>query len=173
MIRRGEARAATRYCGVPAEQLHFLDMPFYETGKVRKKPLGRRGHHASPLICCAKFSRIRFTWRAICPIRTARIALVWQAVLQGLCGNCQDDDWQADCQVWLYRGAWQEWGPEQIEMAVPLSPQELMRKRVAIFKHQSQKDKALFPGPRSARVLATRRRSQPRDGQALRPTRTR
>jgi glucosamine-6-phosphate deaminase len=49
--------------------------------------------------------------------------------------------------VWLYRGAWQEWGPEQIEMAVPLSPQELLRKRVAIFKHQSQKDKALFPGP--------------------------
>src|SRR5690606_5923581 len=51
-----------------------------------------------------------------------------------------------ECEVWLYRGAWQEWEPEQIEMAVPLSPEELDRKRVAIFKHESQKDKALFPG---------------------------
>jgi glucosamine-6-phosphate deaminase len=67
-------------------------------------------------------------------------------VLQA-CTETKDDEWQTDCQVWLYRGAWQEWGPDQIEMAVPLSPQELMRKRVAIFKHQSQKDKALFPGP--------------------------
>ena len=54
--------------------------------------------------------------------------------------------WYAQCQVWLYRGAWQEWGPEQIDLAVPLSPQELRRKIDAIFKHQSQKDKALFPG---------------------------
>ena len=48
--------------------------------------------------------------------------------------------------MWLYRGAWQEWEPEQIEMAVPISPSELMRKRSAVFKHQSQKDKAMFPG---------------------------
>jgi glucosamine-6-phosphate deaminase len=48
--------------------------------------------------------------------------------------------------VWLYRGAWQEWEPERIEMAVPLSPEEVLRKRTAIFKHQSQKDRAMFPG---------------------------
>ena len=56
-----------------------------------------------------------------------------------------------DCEVWLYRGAWQEWGPEDIEMAVPLSPDEVMRKRLAIFKHESQKDRALFPGPDDVR----------------------
>ena len=54
-----------------------------------------------------------------------------------------------DCYVWLYRGAWQEWAVSDIEMAIPLSPQELMRKRTAVFKHQSQKDSALFPGPDS------------------------
>jgi glucosamine-6-phosphate deaminase len=56
------------------------------------------------------------------------------------------DDWAADCEVWLYRGAWQEWEPEQIDMAVPISPPELAQKKQAIFKHQSQKDKAMFPG---------------------------
>jgi glucosamine-6-phosphate deaminase len=58
-----------------------------------------------------------------------------------------DRPWMKTCDVWLYRGAWQEWGPDEIEMAVPLSPDEVERKRIAIFKHESQKDKALFPGP--------------------------
>jgi glucosamine-6-phosphate deaminase len=56
------------------------------------------------------------------------------------------DQWLSDCYVWLYRGAWQEWGIEDIDMAVPLSPGELLKKRRAIFKHQSQKDQAMFPG---------------------------
>jgi len=59
--------------------------------------------------------------------------------------------WFADCEVWLYRGAWQEWGPEQIDMAVPLSPDELRRKRYAIFHHQSQKDRTMFPGAQDNR----------------------
>ncbi len=59
--------------------------------------------------------------------------------------------WARDCIVWLYRGAWQEWEPEEIEMAVPLSPDEVVRKRMAIFKHESQKDRALFPGPTDPR----------------------
>ena len=67
--------------------------------------------------------------------------------LAGLQSECKDEPWYEQCDVWLYRGAWQEWSPHQIEMAVPLSPHELMRKRTAIFKHESQKDKALFPGP--------------------------
>ncbi len=60
--------------------------------------------------------------------------------------SVSSDDWFQNCRVWLYRGAWQEWEPHQIEMAVPLSPDELLRKRMAIFRHQSQKDRALFPG---------------------------
>ncbi|MFC1758275.1 glucosamine-6-phosphate deaminase, partial [Planctomycetota bacterium] len=63
------------------------------------------------------------------------------------CDRVKDSDWYKDCVVWLYRGAWQEWSPEQIEMAVPLSPREVSQKRQAIFKHESQKDRALFPGP--------------------------
>jgi glucosamine-6-phosphate deaminase len=145
IIRRGEARAATRYCGVPAEQLHFLDMPFYETGKVRKKPLGPEDISITvDLLREVRPHQIYVAGDLSDPHGTHRTCLA--AVLRA-CIDTKSDDWQADCQVWLYRGAWQEWGPEQIEMAVPLSPQELLRKRVAIFKHQSQKDKALFPGP--------------------------
>jgi glucosamine-6-phosphate deaminase len=68
------------------------------------------------------------------------------AVLKA-CQECEAEAWFQECEVWLYRGAWQEWAPHQIEMAVPLSPLELDRKRTAIFKHESQKDRALFPGP--------------------------
>lgn len=145
IIRRGEARAATRYCGVPSEQLHFLDMPFYETGKVRKKPLGPEDISITvDLLRKVQPHQIYVAGDLSDPHGTHRTCLA--AVLKA-CMETANDEWQADCQVWLYRGAWQEWGPEHIEMAVPLSPQELLRKRVAIFKHQSQKDKALFPGP--------------------------
>jgi glucosamine-6-phosphate deaminase len=78
------------------------------------------------------------------PHGTHRVCL--NAVLAA-CRRSQGDDWFANCEVWLYRGAWQEWGPHEIEMAVPLSPAEVDRKRTAIFKHESQKDRALFPGP--------------------------
>ncbi len=81
---------------------------------------------------------------AIFLIGTHRVCL--KAILNAL-KECQDDDWMEDCYVWLYRGAWQEWDINEIEMAVPLSPQELAKKRRAIFKHQSQKDRPLFPGP--------------------------
>ena len=56
------------------------------------------------------------------------------------------EDWYQLCEVWLYRGAWHEWEPHEIEVAVPLSPDEVLRKRMSIFKHESQKDRALFPG---------------------------
>jgi glucosamine-6-phosphate deaminase len=145
LIRRCEARAATRYCGVPSDRLHFLDMPFYETGKVRKKPLGAEDIRITvDLLREIRPHQIYVAGDLSDPHGTHRTCL--SAVLKA-CAETASEDWQGDCQVWLYRGAWQEWGPERIEMAVPLSPQELMRKRVAIFKHQSQKDKALFPGP--------------------------
>lgn len=145
LIRRTEARAATRCCGVPAEQLHFLDMPFYETGRVRKKPLGPEDIRITvDLLRSIRPHQIYAAGDLSDPHGTHRTCL--SAVLQA-CNQCAGDDWYPDCHVWLYRGAWQEWGPHQIEMAVPISPAELLRKRGAIFKHQSQKDKALFPGP--------------------------
>ncbi len=145
LIRRTEARAATRCCDVPAENLHFLDMPFYETGRVRKKPLGPEDIRITvDLLREIRPHQIYAAGDLSDPHGTHRTCLA--AVLQA-CHEVGHDDWFAQCKVWLYRGAWQEWGPHQIEMAVPLSPQELLRKRQAIFKHESQKDKALFPGP--------------------------
>ena len=145
MIRRGEARAAGRSCGVPDEQLHFMDMPFYETGRVKKKPLGEEDiAMVVDLLRKIQPHQIYAAGDLSDPHGTHRVCL--NAVLTA-CQRCQNDDWYADCEVWLYRGAWHEWGPHEIEMAVPLSPTEVDRKRTAIFKHQSQKDRALFPGP--------------------------
>lgn len=145
LIRRGEARAAGRYCGVPEQNLHFLDMPFYETGVVRKKPLGEADVQLIvDLLEQVKPHQVYAAGDLSDPHGTHRVCLA--AIFQAI-ERVRTQDWFKDCQVWMYRGAWQEWGVEQVEMAVPLSPSELMRKRNAIFKHESQKDKALFPGP--------------------------
>ena len=144
LIRRGEARAATRTCNIPDSQLHFMDMPFYETGRVRKKPLSADDIRITvELLRKVKPHQVYAAGDLSDPHGTHRTCL--SAVFQA-CKQVAEDDWYPQCEVWLYRGAWQEWGPYQIEMAVPLSPQELLRKRAAIFKHESQKDKALFPG---------------------------
>jgi glucosamine-6-phosphate deaminase len=145
MIRRGEARAATRSCGVPDSRLHFMDMPFYETGRVKKKPLGEDDiAMVVDLLRAVRPHQIYAAGDLSDPHGTHRVCL--NAVLTA-CVRCEADDWYKECDVWLYRGAWHEWGPHEIEMAVPLSPSEVDRKRIAIFKHQSQKDRALFPGP--------------------------
>lgn len=144
LIRRGEARAAGRSCGVPMDQLHFMDMPFYETGKVRKKPLGEEDIQITmDLLDKIKPHQVYAAGDLSDPHGTHRTCLA--AVFEAM-RRSADKEWHKACQFWLYRGAWQEWEPERIEMAVPLSPSELMRKRVAIFKHESQKDRALFPG---------------------------
>ena len=130
---------------MPDEQLHFMDMPFYETGRVKKKPLGEEDIGWSST-CCGRFGRTRSTRPAICPIRTARTASA-STPCSPPASAARTTTGIADCEVWLYRGAWHEWGPHEIEMAVPLSPAEVDRKRIAIFKHESQKDRALFPGP--------------------------
>jgi glucosamine-6-phosphate deaminase len=145
MIRRGEARAATRSCGIPASQLHFLDMPFYETGRVKKKPLSEADMSMIvDLLRQLQPHQIYAAGDLSDPHGTHRTCL--SAILQA-CDRVREDEWYRACVVWLYRGAWHEWEPHEIEMAVPLSPAEVMRKRVAIFKHESQKDRALFPGP--------------------------
>jgi glucosamine-6-phosphate deaminase len=145
MVRRGEARSAGRACGVPNERLHFMDMPFYETGRVKKKPLGDDDVRMTvELLRQIRPHQIYAAGDLSDPHGTHRTCL--NAVLTA-CKQCERDDWYGECEVWLYRGAWQEWEPHEIEMAVPLSPAEVDRKRIAIFKHESQKDRALFPGP--------------------------
>jgi len=144
LIRRGEARAAGRYCGIPEDRLHFMDLPFYETGQERKKPVGEEDFKLTvELLQKVKPHQIYAAGDLADPHGTHRVCL--DAVFEA-CNRVKNEDWYKLCEVWLYRGAWHEWAPEEIEMAVPFSPSELMRKRNAIFKHQSQKDRAMFPG---------------------------
>ncbi len=149
LIRRSEARAAALFAGIRAENIHFLDMPFYETGRVRKDRLSED----DIAILCELLERVQphqvyAAGDLSDPHGTHRVCLAAiDAALSRLAGR----PWHAGCSVWHYRGAWQEWEPHEIDMAVPLSPDEVERKRLAIFRHQSQKDKALFPGPSDPR----------------------
>ena len=145
LIRRIEATDAGRSCGVADEHLHFLDLPFYETGRVTKKPLGEDDVRiVADLLREVRPHQVYAAGDLSDPHGTHRTCL--SAVYRGML-EVADDDWARKCVLWLYRGAWQEWAIDQFDMAVPLSPEELARKITAIFKHQSQKDKALFPGP--------------------------
>jgi glucosamine-6-phosphate deaminase len=144
LIRRGEAKAGCRYVGIPDSQIHFLDMPFYETGLVKKKPIGEEDIKlVVDLLEKVKPHQIYAAGDLSDPHGTHRVCLA--AIFEAI-KRLKKNDWMKDCWLWLYRGAWQEWDIDQIEMAVPLSPDELMRKRRAVFKHQSQKDSAMFPG---------------------------
>ena len=145
LIRRIEATDAGRSCGLPENKLHFLDMPFYETGRVRKKPLGQEDVDiVANLLREVEPHQVYAAGDLSDPHGTHRTCLA--AVFEAM-SVVENDAWAKECVLWLYRGAWQEWSIEQMDMAVPLSPEELNRKIRAIFKHQSQKDKALFPGP--------------------------
>lgn len=144
LIRRSEAKAGARYVGLSMENVHFMDMPFYNTGKVKKNPLGQADVDiTAELIKKVKPHQIYAAGDLSDPHGTHRVCLT--AIFKAL-EQIKHEEFMKDCWVWLYRGAWQEWPIEDIEMAVPISPDELMKKRRAIFKHQSQKDSAVFPG---------------------------
>lgn len=159
MIRWSEARAACRDMGITDAHIHMLDLPFYQTGQVEKKPISERDVN----LCHELLQRVRPQWIFLAgemsdPHGTHRMCA--QAVCEALerCG----DEFRLD-QTWAYRGAWQEWEPQQIDMAVPLSCSDLQTKIFAIFKHQSQKDKALFPGPYDEREFWQRAEARNRE----------
>jgi glucosamine-6-phosphate deaminase len=161
LIRRTEARAAARYSGVHPERIHFLDLPFYETGRVRKNPIGPADIAITArLLDAVKPHQIYAAGDLSDPHGTHRVCLT--AVFAAL-DQLSDRDWARDCERWLYRGAWQEWAPHEIDMAVPLSPAEVERKRMAIFKHESQKDRAVFPGPTDPREFWQRAEDRNRE----------
>lgn len=144
LIRRSEAKAGCRYVGIQDDNMHFMDLPFYETGMVKKNPMGIDDIEITMnLIKEIKPHQIYAAGDLSDPHGTHRVCLsiIFEAI-----ERLKNESFMKDCWVWLYRGAWQEWPINEIEMAVPLSPDELLRKRKAIFKHQSQKDSALFPG---------------------------
>ena len=144
LIRKGEARATCHYVGLPDDQMHFMELPFYETGTITKKPLGEEDVQLTmDLIQKIKPHQIYAAGDLADPHGTHKVCLdaIFEAVKR-----VKSEDFMKDCWVWLYRGAWQEWGIDEIEMAVPLSPNQVLEKRVGIFKHQSQKDGVVFQG---------------------------
>ena len=146
LIRRGEASATCRYVGIPESNIHFMNLPFYETGTIEKKPLGEkdikitmellRKIKPQQVFCAGDFADPHGT-HLVC----------FNAVLTALQRiKAAGDEWVKECWLWLYKGAWQEWNIEEIEMAVPMSPEQVLKKRFGIFIHQSQKDMVPFQG---------------------------
>jgi len=143
-IRREEARSADRYVGLSQENVHFLDLPFYETGKIKKSPITEKDMMiVKDFIETIKPHQIYVAGDLADPHKTHKVCL--DAIL-GAVDLVKEDDWFKDCRIWMYRGAWMEWEIDHIEMAVPLSPEELRQKRNAILKHQSQMESAPFLG---------------------------
>jgi len=144
LIRRKESIAATRYLGLPDKNVHFLDLPFYETGKVKKEKLGDTDIKImKDIISQIKPHQIYAAGDLADPHGTHKVALDSLFIaLEAL----KTQKYMDDCWVWLYRGAWHEWETHEIEMAVPLSPDQVLKKRQAIFYHQSQKDGVMFQG---------------------------
>lgn len=143
-IRREEARTACRYNGVPFDRVHFLDLPFYETGAVKKGDLSEADVNVViKLLQEVKPHQVFVAGDLADPHGTHKVCL--NAALAAI-HELRNEDWMQDCRVWMYRGAWAEWDIDYIEMAVPISPEELRRKRNSILKHQSQMESAPFLG---------------------------
>jgi glucosamine-6-phosphate deaminase len=142
LIRATEARAAALACGIPPEQLEFMNLRFYRTGTVAKDPIHAKDiEDIAALLARLKPHQIYVAGELSDPHGTHRMcAEAIFAAVRGLKPTGQDFE------VWLYKGAWEEWEPHEIDMAVPISPEVLERKKQSIFRHQSQKDRAMFPG---------------------------
>jgi glucosamine-6-phosphate deaminase len=146
LIRRCEAKATCKYVGLTDDQIHFQNLPFYETGTIEKNPMGEadivqtmellQKLQPQQIFCAGDFADPHGTHK-VC------FDVVIEA-LQRL--KAEGHDWLNDCWLWLYKGAWQEWDITEIEMAIPMSPDQVVKKRHGIFIHQSQKDSVPFQG---------------------------
>ena len=146
LIRRCEAKATCKYVGLSDNQIHFLNLPFYETGTIEKKPMGEKDVQ----ITMALLQKLQPT-QVYCagdladPHGTHKVCL--DIIFESLRRlKASGEEWMKDCWVWLYKGAWQEWDIADIEMAIPMSPDQVRKKRYGIFIHQSQKDMVPFQG---------------------------
>lgn len=146
LIRRCEAKAACRYVGIKDENIFFLDLPFYETGSIEKKPISEKDIKLTvellrkikphQVFCAGDLADPHGTHKLCLDVAIEALKRIKKA----------EDDWINDCWLWLYKGAWQEWNIEEIEMAIPMSPDQVLKKRFGIFIHQSQKDMVPFQG---------------------------
>ena len=144
LIRKGEAKNTCRFVGIKKEHAHFLEMPFYETGTIRKKPLAEVDIQLIiDLIDTVQPHQIYAAGDLADPHGTHKVCL--DAIFEAI-SRIKHREYMKNCWVWLYKGAWAEWDIDQIEMAVPMSPDQVFKKRMGIFKHQSQKDGVVFQG---------------------------
>ena len=144
LIRKGEAKNTCRFVGIKKEHAHFLEMPFYETGTIRKKPLAEVDIQLIiDLIETVQPHQIYAAGDLADPHGTHKVCL--DAIFEAI-SRIKHREYMKNCWVWLYKGAWAEWDIDQIEMAVPMSPDQVFKKRMGIFKHQSQKDGVVFQG---------------------------
>jgi glucosamine-6-phosphate deaminase len=142
LIRETEARAAAAVCGIPPHHLEFMNLKFYQTGKREKLPVQPEDYEAiMALLQRLKPAQIYVAGEMSDPHGTHRVCA--EAIYTCVRKLRQQGQ---QFEVWLYRGAWEEWEPHEIDRAVPISPADLERKKLAIFRHQSQKDRAMFPG---------------------------
>ena len=146
LIRRCEAKATCRYVGLKDENIHFQNLPFYETGTIEKNPMGEEDVKVTmALLRKVKPQQVYCAGDLADPHGTHRVCL--DIVFESLRRiQAAGEEWVKDCWVWLYKGAWQEWDIADIEMAIPMSPDQMMKKRYGIFIHQSQKDMVPFQG---------------------------
>ena len=156
-IRESEALAALRYVGFPASAARFLDLPFYRTGLILKRPIGEE----DIVRVLALIEEVRPEYVFVAgdlsdPHGTHRLC---KAAIDGALARYTG----ARPEVWLYRGAWQEWSLTEASVLVPLSQDEVVAKIRAIFQHESQKDVAPFPGGYDAREFWQRVEARNRD----------
>lgn len=146
LIRRCEARATCRYVGIPEVNIHFQNLPFYETGTIEKHPMGEEDVRLTvELLRQVKPQQVFAAGDLADPHGTHKVCL--DVIMEALRRIKADgDEWINDCWLWLYKGAWQEWNIDEIHMAVPMSPDQVLKKRYGIFIHQSQKDMVPFQG---------------------------
>jgi glucosamine-6-phosphate deaminase len=160
-IRKTEAISGARYAGLHDDHIHFMALPFYETGKTKKNTVGEADIQLTiDLLQQVKPQQIFAAGDFADPNGTHLVC--FNIILAALDRLKDTEEWVKDCWLWMYRGAWHEFETYEIEMAVPLSPQEVIRKRNAIFKHQSQKDRPVFPGD-DAREFWVRAEDRTRD----------
>ncbi len=144
LIRRSEAINTCRFVGIPMHRVHFLNLPFYDTGTVVKNPLGTVDiARITSLIESIQPHQMYAAGDLADPHGTHKVCL--DAIIKSV-ESLNAHSYMKDCWIWLYKGAWAEWDIHQIEMAVPMSPDQVLKKRNGIFKHQSQKDGAMFQG---------------------------
>ncbi|MFB9056889.1 glucosamine-6-phosphate deaminase [Mariniflexile ostreae] len=144
LIRKGEARTASYFLGLEDDHIHFMELPFYETGSIKKEPLGEQDIDLTlRLIETVKPHQIYVAGDLGDPHGTHKVC---RDAVFGAVKRIKNQPFMKTCWVWLYRGAWQEWDVENIDMAVPMSPGQVLEKRQGIFKHQSQKDGVVFQG---------------------------